>query len=56
MLGNIGAAPKLTGEGGTLFEERLLAGVAALDIIMWVQIRAVMKTAGELRAMPDPWE
>jgi len=37
-----------------VFEERLLAGVAALDIVAWVQLRAVKKTVGVLRAMQAP--
>lgn len=37
-------------------EERLLAGVAALDIVVWEHKRAVKKTAGVLRAMQAPWE
>lgn len=35
-----------------MFEEKIIAGVAALDTEVWVQIRAVKKTAGVLRACP----
>lgn len=34
--------------------ERLLTGVAALDVVVWVQIRALKKAAGVLRAMKAP--
>ena len=46
--------PNRQQEEGKLFEERLLAGVAALDVVAWVQIRAVKKTAGVLRVMQVP--